>query len=132
MAGFCTAYQKAGIQRRVRIQNAQLTAAKVSNPRFRGKVRKFPRHFKGHFSIGNIQVRILPGQPASSVFWNGNWLCPRTHDFSKALAGARPVSAADSAVSLSHRGRFDRKSLEPIFNIRIWTPPIAETGFVFD
>ncbi|MEY2606680.1 MAG: hypothetical protein QOH31_4502, partial [Verrucomicrobiota bacterium] len=29
---------------------AQLLAAKVSNPRFRAKVRKFPRHFKGHFS----------------------------------------------------------------------------------
>jgi hypothetical protein len=62
---FCTAPEKAGIQRRVRIQDAQLTAAKVSNPRFRGKVRKFPRHFKGHFSIGNVQVRILRGQPGS-------------------------------------------------------------------
>src|ERR1700686_1313938 len=53
------------IQRRVRIQDVQLPAAKVSNPRFRGKERKFPRHFKGHFSIGNVQVRILRGQPAS-------------------------------------------------------------------
>jgi hypothetical protein len=57
--------RKAGIKRRMRIQDAQLTVAKVSNPRFRGKVRKFPRHFKGHFSIGNMQVRILRGQPGS-------------------------------------------------------------------
>jgi hypothetical protein len=28
-------------------------------------MRKFPRHFKGQFSIGNVQVRILPGQPGS-------------------------------------------------------------------
>jgi hypothetical protein len=59
------------IQRRVRILDAQLLAAKVSNPRFRGKVRKFPRHFKGHFSIGNVQVRILPGQPGSAAAGDG-------------------------------------------------------------
>ena len=59
----------------MRIQNAQLTAAKVSNPRFRGKVRRFPRHFKGHFLIGNVQVRILRGQPGSAArrdFTTGN------------------------------------------------------------
>src|SRR5450432_1507049 len=50
-----------GSQRRVRIQDAQLPAAKVSNPKFRGKVGKFSQHFKGHFSIGNVPVRILPG-----------------------------------------------------------------------
>jgi hypothetical protein len=32
-------------------------------PQISRKVRKFIRHFKGHFSIGNVQVRILPGQP---------------------------------------------------------------------
>jgi hypothetical protein len=53
------------ILRRVRIQDVQLPAAKVSNPKFRGKVWKFPRYFKGHLSIGNVQVRILPGQPGS-------------------------------------------------------------------
>jgi hypothetical protein len=53
------------ILRRVRIQDVQLPAAKVSNPKFRGKVWKFPRYFKGHLPIGNVQVRILPGQPAS-------------------------------------------------------------------
>src|SRR5436305_13250065 len=36
-------------------------------PQISRKVRKFPRHFKGHFSIGNVQVRILPGQPGSPV-----------------------------------------------------------------
>jgi hypothetical protein len=40
-------------------------SCKVSNPRFRGKVRKFSRHFKGHFAIGNVRVRILRGQPSS-------------------------------------------------------------------
>ena len=35
--------------RRVRIRDIQLSAAKVSNPKFRGKKWKFPRHFKGHF-----------------------------------------------------------------------------------
>jgi hypothetical protein len=51
--------------RRVRMRDIQLSGAKVSNPKFRGEKRKFPRHFKGHFSIGNMQVRILPGQPGS-------------------------------------------------------------------
>jgi hypothetical protein len=64
----CTTPEKAGIQRRVRIQNAQLTAAKVSNSILRGKVRKFPRHFKGHFSNGNVQVRIFPRSPGILVF----------------------------------------------------------------
>jgi hypothetical protein len=44
---FCTASEKAGIRRRVRIQNAQLTAAKVSNPGFRGKARNSPDISKG-------------------------------------------------------------------------------------
>ena len=61
------------IQRRVRIQDVQLPAAKVSNPRFRGKERKFPRHFKGHFSIGNVQVRILRGQPSSPGGGETDW-----------------------------------------------------------
>jgi hypothetical protein len=46
-------------------QGCQLTVAKVFNSKFRGKVRNLPRHFKGHFSIGNVQLRILPGQPTS-------------------------------------------------------------------
>jgi hypothetical protein len=54
-------------------------AAKVSNPRFRGKVRKFPRHFKGNFSMGNVPVRILRGQPAN----------PRFREFSS-LGAERP------------------------------------------
>ena len=40
------------------------SSCKSLQPQFRGKMRKFPRHFKGHFSIGNVQVRILPSQPA--------------------------------------------------------------------
>jgi hypothetical protein len=44
---FCTASEKAGIRRRVRIQNAQLTAAKVSNPGFRGKAGIPPDISKG-------------------------------------------------------------------------------------
>jgi hypothetical protein len=35
---------------------------------FSGKSLKFSRHFKGHFSIGNVQVRILPGQPGIPRF----------------------------------------------------------------
>ena len=45
----------------------QLLAAKVSDPEFWGNVRKFRRHFKGLFLIGNVRVRILPGQPRSPV-----------------------------------------------------------------
>jgi hypothetical protein len=45
----------------------QLLAAKVSDPEFWGNVRKFCRHFKGLFPIGNVQVRILPGQPGSAA-----------------------------------------------------------------
>jgi hypothetical protein len=63
MAG--SAQRQRESQRRVRVQDTQLAAAKVSTPQFGGKVRKFPRHFKGHFSNGNVQVRILPGQPGS-------------------------------------------------------------------
>jgi len=71
----------AGILRRVRIQYPELTAAKSLQPQISRKVRKFPRHFKGHFSIGNVQVRILRGQPAIPAFsqaplhsreWAGN------------------------------------------------------------
>jgi hypothetical protein len=36
----------------VRIRNAQLLAAKVSNPRFRGKVRNSPDISKGIFELG--------------------------------------------------------------------------------
>jgi hypothetical protein len=69
MAGFGLRPKNLALtQRRVRILKAQLLAAKVSNPRFRAKVRKFPRHFKGHFSIGNMQVRILRGQPGIPRF----------------------------------------------------------------
>jgi hypothetical protein len=39
------------------------SSCKSLQPPFRGKTRKFSRHFKGHFLIGNVQVRILPGQP---------------------------------------------------------------------
>jgi hypothetical protein len=46
-----------------RITRPQLAGAKVSKSNFGPKQRKFPRHFKGHFSIGNVRVRILPGQP---------------------------------------------------------------------
>src|SRR5579863_1857323 len=46
----------------------QLAAAKVSEPEFCGNMRKFWRDFKGLFPIRNVQVRILPGQPASSGF----------------------------------------------------------------
>ena len=40
-------------------------SCKSLHPQFGGKVRKFPRHFKGRFSNGNVQVRILPGRPGS-------------------------------------------------------------------
>jgi hypothetical protein len=40
-------------------------SCKSLQPQISRKLRKFPRHFKGHFSIGNVQVRILPGQPDS-------------------------------------------------------------------
>jgi hypothetical protein len=49
-----------------RLYSSQLQ--KVSTPRFEGKARKFPRYFKGHLSIGDVRVRILPSQPASLVF----------------------------------------------------------------
>jgi hypothetical protein len=48
----------------MRIQGAQLTAAKVSSLKKSGKRAKFTRHFKADFSFGNVQVRSLRGQPA--------------------------------------------------------------------
>jgi hypothetical protein len=57
-----------GILKRVRIQYPQLTAAKVSKLEISRKVRKLPRHFKGHFPIGTVQVRILRGQPPIRAF----------------------------------------------------------------
>jgi hypothetical protein len=61
--GLASRIQRLGTHRGV-----QLTAAKVSDPGIRAKVRKFRRHFKGHFSIGNVLVRILPGQPRIPCF----------------------------------------------------------------
>ena len=52
----------------MRIPTSQLAAAKVSDLRFRANEGKFPRHFKGVFRTGNMEVRILPGQPGSLVF----------------------------------------------------------------
>ena len=46
----------------------QLAAAKVSKSNFRPKQRKFRRHFKGAFRTGNMEVRILQGQPGSPAF----------------------------------------------------------------
>jgi hypothetical protein len=45
----------------------QLGAAKVSKSNFRPKRQKFCRHFKGVFWKGNMEVRILPGQPGSAA-----------------------------------------------------------------
>jgi hypothetical protein len=45
----------------------QLAAAKVSRPDFGPNQRKFRRHFKGVFWNGNMEVRILPGQPGSAA-----------------------------------------------------------------
>jgi hypothetical protein len=50
----------------MRIPTSQLAAAKVSDLRFRANEGKFPRHFKGVFRTGNMEVRILPGQPGSA------------------------------------------------------------------
>jgi hypothetical protein len=41
-----------------------LQLQKSLTPDFKEKC-GIPRHFKGHFPIGNVQVRILPGQPGS-------------------------------------------------------------------
>src|ERR1700687_690604 len=49
----------------VRLFSIQLAAAKVSKPDFGPNQRKFRRHFKGLFWNGNMEVRILPGQPTS-------------------------------------------------------------------
>ena len=49
---FCTASEKSGSQRRVHIQNTQLPAAKVSSPKFPGKVRNSPDISKGIFESG--------------------------------------------------------------------------------
>jgi hypothetical protein len=47
-----TAPKKAGIRRRMRIQDVQLTAAKVSNPGIRGKARNSPDNSKGISQLG--------------------------------------------------------------------------------
>ena len=49
-------------------------SCKSLQPQISRKLRKFPRHFKGHFSIGNVQVRILPGQPRILVFGEYSFL----------------------------------------------------------
>jgi hypothetical protein len=49
---FGTASEKAGIRRRMRIQDVQLTAAKVSNPGIRGKARNSPDNSKGISQLG--------------------------------------------------------------------------------
>jgi hypothetical protein len=79
-------------QRRVRIQNPHLAAAKVSNPVFRAKIRKFRRHFKGVFWNGNMEVRILPGQPTSPATGDCAVINRINARQLRAFANKRPVS----------------------------------------
>jgi hypothetical protein len=90
---FCTGPEKPESRDGCVSRDAQLTAAKVSNPRFRGKVRKLPRYFKGDFSIRNIQVRILRGQPGFTAVYNP-WLTgPEIRAFRAFnMVSRRPVS----------------------------------------
>src|ERR1700730_1619202 len=70
----------------------QLAAAKVSRPDFGPNQRKFRRHFKGVFWNGNMEVRILPGQPAS----------PTTGDFALSkLRNARQWRAFANRLAVS-------------------------------
>jgi hypothetical protein len=108
------------------IFRTQLLAAKVSNLRFRGKVRKFPRHFKGHFSIGNVQVRILPGQPTSPGGGETGWDSDRKARQWRAFAKWLLVSRL-RIFTLSGRKR--RKSPAGHRNIPIFGRRGPETGF---
>ena len=110
----------------MRIQDVQLTVAKVSNPRFRGKVRKFPRHFKGHFSIGNMQVQILPGQPGSSGGRETTPQGPRKARNWWAFAIWRSVSALPNDCT---RGRICRKSPAAVANTSVFGRLEPEIGF---
>jgi hypothetical protein len=99
--GLASRIQRLGTHRGV-----QLTAAKVSDPGIRAKVRKFRRHFKGHFSIGNVQVRILPGQPPIPVFREFPFLDEKgppnagfSHPGKSLETGVRTFSAKNSRKS---------------------------------
>jgi hypothetical protein len=52
---------------------SQLRAAKVSRSNLAPNWRKFRRHFKGAFWNGNMEVRILPGQPTSPGGGETDW-----------------------------------------------------------
>jgi hypothetical protein len=56
----------------MRIQNSQLVAAKVSKPEFRGKERKFPRHFNGLFQLGTCEFD--PSQVSHAFLFSENFL----------------------------------------------------------
>src|SRR3954454_24582101 len=91
----------------VHIQDAQLTAAKVSNPRFRGKLRKFCRQFKGHFSIGNVPGSNPPRAARQSAFQRISSLNSRK---------ARQWRAFQTVESLRlrHLRTFSAKTLETL------------------
>jgi hypothetical protein len=90
------------------------------------KSAKFSRHFKGHFRIGNVRVRILPGQPAS----------PAPAEFThRNLKNARQLRAFAIKWTVSGlpiwqiEGLKRRKSLAACRNIPVFGRPALETRF---
>jgi hypothetical protein len=90
------------------------------------KSAKFSRHFKGHFSIGKVQVRILPGQPASPRLRENAPDSSRKARQWRAFAIWRPVSGLPIS---QHEDRIRKKSLANTANIPVFRRRGAETGF---
>jgi hypothetical protein len=104
----------------------QLAAAKVSKSSFRPKQRKFRRHFKGVFSNGNIEVRILPSQPRTTSTRDSGHLVgenPAKYGLSRA---SRSVSSLRIAATLA---RICRKSPAKFPDIPVFGRLLAETDF---
>jgi hypothetical protein len=103
-------------------------SCKSLQPQISRKSAEFPRHFKGHFSIGNVQVRILRGQPGIPAFrqapqerreWAGN-------------AGFRAFGFVSRLPNRQSQDANRRKSPATPATIPVLQRLPAETGFDHD
>jgi hypothetical protein len=92
-----------------RLSRPQLLAAKVSGSNCGPNRRKFRRHFKGVFGTGNIEVRILRGQPGGADDGKAHPVSRRKARHWRAFA----IQLAVSRFPLEGLGQY-AKSLRPL------------------
>ena len=110
----------------MRIPTSQLAAAKVSDLRFRANEGKFPRHFKGVFRTGNMEVRILPGQPGSHSTRESGPLLAESAAFYRVFVRLSKVFGDEKTATFA---RICRKSPAKFPDIPVFGRLFAETDF---